>query len=99
LGTGERKILSRIHGPVVEQGIWRIRTDRELRELYRDVDIVAILKKKSLEWVGHVARMYKGRTVKKIFQSKPERCRRRGRPSLGSLEDVEKDLREMRVKR
>ena len=26
LGTWERKILRSIHGPVVEQGIWRIRT-------------------------------------------------------------------------
>jgi len=25
LGTRERKILRRIHGPVVEKGIWRIR--------------------------------------------------------------------------
>jgi len=32
LGTWERKI-SRIHGPVVEQGIWRI-SDQELRKLY-----------------------------------------------------------------
>ena len=31
LGTWERK-LSRIRGPVIEQGIWRI-SDRELREL------------------------------------------------------------------
>jgi hypothetical protein len=28
LGTGERKILGRIHGPVIEQGIWRMRTDQ-----------------------------------------------------------------------
>ena len=34
LGTGERKIF-RIYGPVVEQGLWRIRTNQELKELYR----------------------------------------------------------------
>jgi hypothetical protein len=28
------------------------------------------VKKKSLEWIGHVARMDQGRTVKKIFESK-----------------------------
>ena len=43
--------------------------------------------------------MGQGRTVKKIYESKAERCRRRGRPRFGWLEDVEKDLREMRVKR
>jgi hypothetical protein len=33
LGTWERKMLRRIYGPVVEQGIWRIRTNQEWREL------------------------------------------------------------------
>jgi len=28
LGTWERKMLRRIHGPVIEQGIWRMRTDQ-----------------------------------------------------------------------
>jgi hypothetical protein len=40
LGTWERK-MSGTHGPVVEQGMWIIRTNRELRELYNDLDIVA----------------------------------------------------------
>ena len=38
LGTGEREIL-RIHGPVVEREKWRIRTEQELRELYKDLDL------------------------------------------------------------
>jgi hypothetical protein len=40
-----------------------------------------------------------GKTVKKIFQSKLEGSRRTGRPRLRWLEEVEKDLREMKVKR
>jgi hypothetical protein len=28
LGTWERKTLRRIHGPVVEQGIWKIRNNK-----------------------------------------------------------------------
>jgi hypothetical protein len=35
------EIFSRIHGPVVEQGIRRIRSNREMRELYKDLHIVA----------------------------------------------------------
>jgi len=27
LGTGDREILRRVHGPVVERGKWRKRTD------------------------------------------------------------------------
>jgi hypothetical protein len=48
---------------VVERGIWRIRTDKELGELYKDLDI-ADIKKKRYEWIRHVARMDQGRTVK-----------------------------------
>jgi hypothetical protein len=53
LGTWEGKIL-RIYGPVVEQGLWSIRTYQELMELYKDLDIIADIKKEILEWIGHV---------------------------------------------
>jgi len=49
--TCNRKIL-RIQGPVVEQGIWRIGTNQELRELYKDLDTVAHINKKRLDWNG-----------------------------------------------
>ena len=49
LGTGERRILSRIYGLVVEQGIWRIRTNQELRKVYKNLDIVADITKKRLD--------------------------------------------------
>jgi hypothetical protein len=39
-----------------------------LRELYICPDIVTDIKNKRLEWIGHVARMEQGRTVKKIFE-------------------------------
>jgi hypothetical protein len=38
LGKGERRILRRVHGPGLEQGMWRIRTDQELRELYKELE-------------------------------------------------------------
>jgi hypothetical protein len=37
-----------------------------LREPYKDLDIVADIKNKRLEWIGHVVRM------RKIFESKVE---------------------------
>jgi hypothetical protein len=43
--------------------------------------------------------MDQGRTVEKIFESKPERCRRRRRHRFGWPEGVEKDVRETSVKR
>jgi hypothetical protein len=43
--------------------------------------------------------MDQGRMVKKIFESKPEGSIRKGSPRLRCREDVEKDLRKMKVKR
>ena len=59
---------------------------------------MADIKKKRLEWNGHVVRMDQGRTLREIFESKPEGSRR-GRPRLRWLEYVEEDLRETNVKR
>jgi hypothetical protein len=39
------------------------------------------------------------KTVKKVLENKPEESRRRGRPRLRWMKDVEKDLLEMMVKR
>ena len=69
-----------------------------MRELYKDLDIVAVIKKKSSEWIGNVARMDNERLVKKIFESKPGGRRRKRRPGLRWVEDVEEDLLEMKVK-
>jgi hypothetical protein len=66
---------------VVEQGMWAIRTYQELCALYKDLDIVADVKKRGLEWVGHVVRMDQGRTLNKIFESILE-----GREELQDLE-------------
>jgi len=43
--------------------------------------------------------MNQGREVIKVLASKLAGSRRRGRPRLKWLEDVEKDLQEMKVKR
>jgi hypothetical protein len=37
------------YGSVVEQRIWKIRTNYEFRELYTDLDTVGDIKKKRLE--------------------------------------------------
>ena len=47
----ETKILRRVHGSVAEQGIWRIRINQELRELYKDLDIIVDIKRKiGMDW-------------------------------------------------
>ena len=66
--------------------------------LYKDSDIVADIKKKRFDWIRHLVRMDHGWLVKKISESKLERRRIR-RSKLKSLEDIEKALRKMKVKR
>jgi len=52
-----------------------------------------------LGWIGHVVKMDQGSTVKKIFESKSEGIRRRGRPRLRWLENALKGLRETQIRR
>jgi len=54
--------------------------------------------KNSLYSVGHLIRMDQRRAVK-VFESQLEESRRTGRTRLRWLEDMEKDLQEMKVKR
>ena len=63
-----------------------------MRELYKDLNTVADIKKSRLECIGHVAGMDQGRILKKISENKLEGSRRRGRTRLRWLEDVGKDL-------
>jgi len=60
---------------------------------------VIVIKIRKLEWLGHVIRMNQTRPVKKIFEGKLEGRRRRGRPRLRWINDVEDDLRKLGVKR
>jgi hypothetical protein len=45
LHAWERRILRSTYGLVVEQAIWRIRTNQDLRKPRKDLDIVADIKK------------------------------------------------------
>jgi hypothetical protein len=51
LRTWERKVLRKIYGPAYDNGIWRIRRNKELMALYQELDTVAEIKKARLRWV------------------------------------------------
>jgi hypothetical protein len=42
-----------------------------------DLDVLADMKRKVFYLAGHAVRMDQGRTLKKVFESKPEGSRRR----------------------
>jgi hypothetical protein len=90
LMTWERKILRKIYGPKCEQGVWRIRSNLELQNVYKSPDIVTEIKIRRLEWLEHVIRMEDTCIAKIIFSTKPEgRCRVRSL-KLRWLNDVER---------
>jgi hypothetical protein len=71
----------------------------KLMTKYKAPDIVNVIKIRRLEWLEHVVRMNKTRSVNKNFEEKLEGRRGRGRPRLRWINDVEDNLRELGVKR
>jgi hypothetical protein len=69
-----------------------------LYKLFNEPDIIGYIKAKRLEWAGHVVSTSENRTVKKIFNIKPEGSRKVGRPKLGWEECVCQDIRILGVK-
>jgi hypothetical protein len=63
----ERKILRKIIGATNDKDGWRMRTNIEIQELFKQPDIVVTTKKGIIRWAGHVQRMPETRSVKKVF--------------------------------
>jgi hypothetical protein len=47
--------------------------------------------------LDHVESISEGKVIKKLYMSKPEGRRSVGRPKMRWLDDVEEDLRKMRI--
>ena len=72
LSLFERKMLQCIFGAKQENGAWRKRYSCELYEIFNEPNIVNCIIVKRLAWAGHLVRMNSDRTLKKIFNTKPE---------------------------
>jgi len=94
----ERKILRKIYGPTQNpDGTWRIKTKDELRQRMKQEDIIKFIKSQRLRCVAHVMRMENKRTTRKITELKPYKTRPVGRPRLRWMDQVEEDLRRMKI--
>jgi len=82
LSLFERTVLRCIFGAKQENGTWRKRYSCELYGIFNEPNIINYIKVKRLEWAGHLVRMNSDRTVKKIFNTKPDGARSVGRPKL-----------------
>jgi hypothetical protein len=63
LSIWERKMLRKISGVKKEGNEWKIQNNQELRNMYRQPDILVTAQNKGLEWLGHVVRMEKNQSV------------------------------------
>ena len=59
---------------------------------------VNYIKVKRLAWARHLVRMNNDRTLKKIFNTKPDGARSVGRPKLRWKDGVDQDMRILGVK-
>ena len=62
-------------------------------------NIVKWIKGQRISWLGHLERMEENRMPKKIFTQELEGTRRRRRPREGWIEEVERDLQVLGVRR
>ena len=64
-------------------------------DLYCSPSIVRVIKSRRMRWAGHVARMEKGRGVRKVLVGKPEGKRPLGRPRRRWEDNIKMDLQEV----
>jgi hypothetical protein len=98
LGVFERKILSRIYGPICEGTTWRSRYNEELYRLYKETDLVTTIRITRLRWAGHIIRIQDNLPCKKITLDKPEGRRRVGRPNFRWMDGVVRDAERLEVR-
>ena len=80
LSLFERKVLRCIFGAKQENGTWRKRYNYELYETFNEPNIVTYIKVKRLAQAEHLVCVNNDRTIKKIFNTKPDGVR-----SVGGL--------------
>ena len=94
MAWGEKRVNNlwimwhRLHS---QNGVWRIRINQMLMDLYGETDISEIRKGK-LWWLRHAGRMPEERTVKIVFKNIPEGEKSVGKPRKRWLDDGEKQL-------
>jgi len=77
----EGRIMRRIFGPTrTDDGYWRVKTNQEINEILKGQNIIGVIKKQRLNWLGHVERMAEDNIVQKIKRWKPMSKRPIGRP-------------------
>jgi hypothetical protein len=80
-----------------EEESWRKLHNDELHSLYSSPNIVRVIKSKRMKWAGHVIRMGEGRSVYRVLVGRPEGKSPLGRPRRKWEDNINLDLREIRI--
>ncbi|VVC40879.1 Hypothetical protein CINCED_3A003920 [Cinara cedri] len=72
------------------------RNNIEIQQLYKEPDIVAVLKNRRMAWAGHVWRS--NGLMKEVLKWKPQGKRPLGRPKQRWIDKVEKNLAEIGIR-
>jgi hypothetical protein len=80
LAAIERKALRRMFGGITVNENWREQCNKELLQLFGDLDILPHARIIRLNWIGHVNRMHSERKVSQSFNNNSQWIRLRGRP-------------------
>jgi hypothetical protein len=93
----ENRVLRRVFGPKRDEviGDWGKLYNDELNDLYSSSNIVRVINSRRMRWVGHVARLGKGRGVYRVLVGKPKGNRPFGRPRCSSEDTIKMDLQEV----
>ncbi|XP_049859400.1 uncharacterized protein LOC126354069 [Schistocerca gregaria] len=96
--TFERKVIRKIFEPVRDQttGEWRRRHNTELEELYKEPNILGVMRSKILQWAGHV-RMEATGWPKITMDWIPSGSRPVGRPRKRWINGMREDLLQLGV--
>jgi hypothetical protein len=76
----ERKVLRKICGPKIENGVYRRRYNHELEKEFDSPNVLNVTKTRRLRYAGHLIRRPENLPQKTLFRAKPNRRRNQGRP-------------------
>jgi hypothetical protein len=78
-------LLRRIFGPVNDRGVWRIRSNKELADLYEELDLATVIKTLRLKCLGHVCRTDEQEIPKRLYKETLKEEGREGSHVQGGL--------------
>ena len=69
--------------------------NHEMNELIGNADVVRVIERRRIAWLGHVMRLDERRTPKRVLGWEPIGRRIRGRPRKRWIEGVGEDIQRM----